>query len=273
MCGRYVTVSEVKLIEKKFGVTAPNADLYYPNTNVSAGEHGPVITNDRPDLLQFFQFGYSPSWAKKQFYMINARSEGDHNKDNDPNYSGAKGIISKPMFRNSIRKKRCLVVADAFIEGPQKEKLSKPYCVYLRDEKRPFAFAGIWDEWTDPSTGEIIPNFAIITTRSNRVTQALGHHRSPVILPEEQYETWLDTSSPLADVTALLEPYPAPEMNAYPIDPAIKDPRNNGLDLLKAIGERIIAEYEFRFYEELKLEGMGMSSARRRKLGEQGSLF
>jgi putative SOS response-associated peptidase YedK len=273
MCGRYVTVSEIKVIEKKFKVTAPNADKYYPNTNVSAGELGPVITSENPDVLQFYQFGYSPSWAKKQFYMINARSEGDHNKENDPNYSGAKGIISKPMFRNSIRSKRCLVVADAFIEGPQKEKLSKPYCVFLRDQKRPFAFAGIWDEWVDPNSGEIIPNFAIITTRSNAVTQALGHHRSPVILDEENYDVWLDVSRPLSDVTELLEPYPAKHMNAYPIDTGIKNPRSNGLALLQPIGERVMKEYSFQFLEHIKLEGMGMSSARRRKLGEQGSLF
>ena len=79
-----------------------------------------------------------------------------------PGYRGAMGILQKPMFRQSIRTRRCLVVADAFIEGPQREKLAKPYVVYARDGQRPFALAGIWDEWTDTGSGEIIRSFAII---------------------------------------------------------------------------------------------------------------
>ena len=74
------------------------------------------------------QFGFTPSWAKKQFYMINARSEGDHNADNHPGYRGAMGILQKPMFRQSIRTRRCLVIADAFIEGPQTRKARQTLC-------------------------------------------------------------------------------------------------------------------------------------------------
>ena len=153
-----------------------------PNTNVSHGDLAPVVTGDQPDALQAMQFGFTPAWAKKQFYMINARSEGDHNADNDPDYRGAMGILQKPMFRQSIRTRRCLVVADAFIEGPQREKLAKPYVVYARDGQRPFALAGIWDEWTDTATGELVRSFAIITTTACDTLQAIGHHRSPVLL-------------------------------------------------------------------------------------------
>ena len=42
-----------------------------------------------------FQFGFTPFWAKKKMYVVNARSEGDYNKENDPLYTGAKGIITK----------------------------------------------------------------------------------------------------------------------------------------------------------------------------------
>ena len=86
MCGRYVTVTSVKAIEKRFQVTAGPGYTDAPpppNTNVSHGDAAPVITGDQPAALQAMQFGFTPSWAKKQFYMINARSEGDHNADND----------------------------------------------------------------------------------------------------------------------------------------------------------------------------------------------
>ncbi len=81
---------------------------------------------DHYNQLQLFRFGFTPFWAKRKMYFFNARSEGDYNKENDPNYTGSLGIVNKPAFRLSIRKKRCRIIADAFIEGPKKEKLSKP---------------------------------------------------------------------------------------------------------------------------------------------------
>ena len=265
MCGRYVTVTKLKEIERRFQVIAPQPELYVPNTNVSAGEKAPVITNQRPGELQFFQFGFTPFWAKKNMYVINARSEGDFNKEDDPSYTGGKGIIQKPMFRSSIRNKRCLVVADAFIEGPKKEKLSKPYCVYLRNNERPFALAGIWDEWINKESGEIVHSFAILTTVTNELMHRIGHHRSPVIVPKDRESEWLSSDLALDQVTSFLEPYPVERMNAYPIDPAIKSPSQNGIQLLQPMGERVFAEHDYQVQEELKLFGMGESRARERK--------
>ena len=266
MCGRYVTISKIKEVEKRFGVTAGSPGQYRINTNVSAGQSSPVITDAAPDQLDFFTFGFTPFWAKKRMYVLNARSEGDHNKDDDPAFIGAKGIISKPMFRKSIRSKRCLVIADAFIEGPKVEKLSKPYCVYLKEEQRPFAFAGIWDEWADTSTGEIVHSFAIITTTANRVLRTLGHHRSPVILDRAEESMWLDRDLPLAEATNLLRSYPDDGMNAYPISADIKNARNHGLELLRPVGECVIPEFTYELHQSLQLEGMGAAPARQRRL-------
>lgn len=268
MCGRYVTVTKIKEIEKRFNVTAPDPSLYIPNTNISHGQHAPVVTSDKPNELQFFQFGFTPSWGKKNYYMVNARAEGDQNRDNDPNYRGSMGIAQKPMFRKAIRSQRCLVIADCFIEGPEKEKLSKPYAVYLRDGERPFAMAGIWDEWVNTETGEIIRSFAIITTVANELMLKIGHHRSPVILSRESETDWLNPDLPLSEALGLLHPFPASSMNAYPIDPAIKNPRVNGIHLIQPIGERVFPEYDYEIYEEIKLFGMGESPARNRRKEE-----
>lgn len=268
MCGRYITVTKIKEIEKRFNVKVPQPELFRENVNISHGELAPVITDENPDEVQFLQFGFTPFWAKKQFYMVNARSEGDHNKENDPNYVGAKGIINKPMFRKSIRNKRCLVIADAFIEGPKKERLSKPYVIYMKDGKRPFALAGIWDEWVSQSTGEIINSFAIITTVSNDITQKIEHHRSPVILHKAQERLWLDNDLALNDVTAMLEPYPSEELNAYPISPDIKNPRANGIELLSPIGQRVYPEYDYEIYQEIKMFGMGETRSKERRENE-----
>ena len=272
MCGRYVTVTETKIIEQKFNVTASPEFNFNANYNVSAGDKAAVITSVDPTLLQSFTFGFTPSWSKKKTYVINARSEGDHNKENDPNYMGAKGIIKKPFFRSSIRSKRCLVIADAFIEGTTKEKLSKPFAVYLINKQRPFAFAGVYDEWVDQETGEILKSFAVITCPPNKLMEKIPHHRMPVILNPADYTTYLDNTAPLDEITRLLQPFDHKQMNAYPISDQIKSPRNKNRELLDPIGQPL--QKEVRYVQEQKtvLMGMGMSPSRYKKLQEEGKI-
>ncbi|MEM9052174.1 MAG: SOS response-associated peptidase [Bacteroidota bacterium] len=262
MCGRYVVVSKVTEIEERFNVKA--AGPVVPNFNLGPGSRGPVITNDQPKVLQFFQFGMTPFWAKKKMYLFNARSEGDQNKENDPNYRGAKGIISKPAFRKSIRSKRCLVIADCFIEGTTQEKLNKPFLVHLEKDQRPFAFAGIWDEWVDQSTGEVVQSYSIITTTPTPLLQKLPHHRSPVILSKKDEAKWLDSNADLMEITALLKPYEG-YMNAYPITTEIKNPRNNNRSLIEPQGKSLIADKKIVVDQKIVLEGMGFSRARSRR--------
>jgi len=262
MCGRYVVISKISEIEERFGVKA--AGEFVPSYNLGPGSMAPVITDKEPKKLSFFQFGLTPFWAKKRMYFFNARAEGDHNKENDPSYSGAKGIISKPAFRRPIRSQRCLVVADAFIEGTTKEKLDKPFLVHLEKGRRPFALAGIWDEWVDKSSGEVVNSFSIITTTPTKLLQKLPHHRSPVILNRNDESRWIDPNADLRDITQLLHPYDG-FMNAYPISKDIKNPRNNNRELLQPTGAGILKEKKLVLEQELVLEGMGFSRARQRR--------
>lgn len=262
MCGRYITVSKIKEIEKRFNVSIDNPEDYKENTNVSPGQSAPVISSCAPNKISFYRFGFTPSWSKTPTLIINARTEGDHNMENNPHYTGSKGIINKPMFRKALRSQRCLIVADAFYEGSAKEKLSKPFLIYMRNRMRPFAFAGIWDHWINPQNQQTVFSFAIITTVANPLLQLIGHPRMPVILPKEYEHDWLNDKLPLSAVTSLLEPFPAEYMNAYPVSPAMKKPNANNFDFLKPIGERVFSEHTYELYQELVLEGMGNTPAR-----------
>lgn len=270
MCGRYVEVTDYEVLEKKFNIKVKLDIDFHPNFNIAAGDRAPIITSEDPKSLELGHFGFTPSWSKKKTYVINARAEGNHNKENKSDYTGAKGIISKPFFRSSIRKKRCLVIADAFIEGTTKEKLSKPHLVYLINKQRPFAMAGVYDDWVDQETGEIFRSFAIITCPPNKLMQQIPHHRMPVILNDSDYGTYLDQEAPLAEITNLLNPYDHKLMNAYPISDRIKSPKNKDADLIKPTGERLQKEYFIKQIQKTELQGMGMSPSRRRKLQEEG---
>lgn len=272
MCGRYATVTKIKEIEKRFGASTAGVN-FEPNSNIGPGQLAPIIAGDSPNQIQFFRFGFTPFWAKKNTLVLNARSEGDSNPSDDPLYKGNRGILEKPMFRKAIRSQRCLIIADAFIEGPKNLALSKPFCVYQRDGQRPFAMAGIWDTWHDAAAGKDIHSFAILTTAANDLMLRIGHHRCPLILPRELEKIWIDPQTALADVTAMMTVSPAENMNAYPISAEIKHPAARGIQLLQPTGERVYKEYDYEIYQDLQLFGMGETPARNRRNNGQLDLF
>lgn len=276
MCGRYVVITRVERVEKRFNVIAPTPELFAPDPNIGVGAMAPVILDREPGALVLARFGFSPPWARKKMYLFNARAEGDHNQANDPRYSGARGILDKPAFRKPIRTQRCLVVADAIIEGPTGEGLSKPWLIYLRQEERPFAMAGIWENWTDPATGLNATGFAIITVPANDLVRRVGHDRCPVILEKDEEQAWLSTQTPLHDITAMLRSPDPERMNAYPISPEIKKPTSHSIALLQPTGERLRPEYSFEISSRLQCYGMGESPSkekRKKDNPDQLSLF
>ncbi len=264
MCGRYVLTQKIEVIEKRFNVTLKDDVDYKPSYNIAPGQDALVITGPDTPELKKLRFGMTPFWAKKKMMLVNARAEGDRNKENDPTYRGAKDIINKPAFRKPIRSQRCLVIADCFIEGTEKERFDKPFVVFLRNKIRPFAFAGIWDTWYDTQTGKNILSFAIITTVANQLIQKIPHRRMPVILPHYNEAKWLNTKTPLSDITAMLNPFQSELMNAYPIDKKIKNPRNNYPQLIEPTGEKIMQETDFTVNDKIKKQGMGQYKIRHR---------
>lgn len=272
MCGRFVQIIDIELFVKRFGIKTPSKITVRNNFNVSPGDMAYVITNDKPDELQAFKFGLTPHWAKKQMYLINARAEGDYNKEDDVNYSGEAGIHKKPAFRTAIRSQRCLVIANGYFEGPAKERLSRPFHLHKKNQEV-FTFAGIWDTWADNNTGEVVHSFSIVTTVANSETKKIGHHRSPVILEHKDEQKWLDDSLPIEEVLGLLKPYPADDFIADPVSIRVKDPKNKGRDLLIPIDHSTTTQYESKVQKDLKLEGMGRNRRKEDPLGKQGKLF
>lgn len=77
----------------------------------------------------------------------------------------------------------------------------------------PLAFAGLWDAWKDPATGEYLETFAIITTTPNELTGKV-HDRMPVILKPSDYDRWLERGIPEQPPVDLLRPYRTNPMQA-----------------------------------------------------------
>ncbi len=268
MCGRYNVTKKLETIEKELSIEILQRELFESFVNIAPGNRAAVLTYPQTQQTKAFQFGLTPFWAKKKMYVFNARAEGDDNPENRMDYHGNKGILKKPMFRKPIRSQRCLIIADSFIEGPTKEKLDKPFLIF-RNDFSTFTLGGIWDEWVDTETGEILHSFAIITTAANSITHAVGHHRAPLIIAAENREAWLNPNTELSVVTSLLIPFKGNDYNAYPISKNIKNPRDKNIKDLFLVGPAIKKVKETQVVEGLQLLGMGESPAKNRRQKEE----
>ncbi len=260
MCGRFILVQKLEKLEARYNATAVPGLEFKPSYNISPGKTSLIIALDAPDKIMSAVFGLTPFWSDKEMYLFNARAEGDRNKENNPDFRGAMGIINKPAFRKPIRSQRCLIPADAFIEGTTLDGLSKPFLVFLKDKVRPFSFAGIYDDWKNPKTNETIRTFSIITTTANSLLQSIPHHRSPVILNSWQEKKWISDKTALTDITDMLFPYKAELMDAYPISDNIKDPKNDNADLIKSCGDNLNSDTKINVKDRLHRQGFGRNN-------------
>ena len=148
-----------------------------------------VFTNDKPDLPQAFSWGLIPAWTKDlasaktmSNYTLNARAE---------------TIFEKPAFKNPAKNKRCLIYIDAFYEHHHANKQTYPFHISMKDDS-PLCLAGLWDEWVNKETGEIIKSVSIVTTKANETMKKIHNNpkldeaRMPVILPKEKQNEWLE---------------------------------------------------------------------------------
>lgn len=222
MCGRFSFSPLTKVIEDRFDVKVDSG--YRPRYNCAPSQNLAVISNHDPDVLSHFRWGLIPSWAKDPkigYRMINAKSE---------------TITEKPSFRNSFRRKRCLVLSDGFFEWKKvSEKEKIPYRIHLKDEPL-FSMAGIWDTWKNPE-GDSVHSFSILTTGPNALMSNI-HDRMPVILDRGDEKYWLEDSQPDL-LLSLLRPYPADKMTAYPVSKLVNSPANDRPEVFQPV------EYNF----------------------------
>jgi putative SOS response-associated peptidase YedK len=219
MCGRFtLTVNPAEAQETFSPYNFPQK--FAPRFNIAPTQPVLVIPNDDQNTADFFVWGLIPMWAKDPSIgnrMINARAE---------------TLEEKPAFRSSLKYKRCLILADGFYEwkGSEGKKVKTPFFIHMKD-RRPFAFAGLWDSWNSPD-GSLVKSCTIITTEPNELTGII-HNRMPVILHSRDYAKWLNPSPQTPDqLKPLLKPFPADLMDAYPVSPLVNTPANDKPELV-----------------------------------------
>ncbi|WP_119459738.1 SOS response-associated peptidase [Rhodospirillaceae bacterium SYSU D60014] len=224
MCGRYTNALTWREIVRLYRITEPsaaNAPNLEPRYNLAPTQSAPVVRHN-PETggrsLDMLRWGLVPHWAKDMSIgnkLINARAE---------------GIDTKPSFRSAFAKRRCLVPAGGFYEWKKEGTKKQPYAIALKSGE-PMSFAGLWENWQDPDSGEWIRTFTIVTTEANEFLAPL-HNRMPVILHPTAHSLWLGETPAKPDtLKALLKLYPADEMQAWPVSTRVNNVRNEQADL------------------------------------------
>jgi putative SOS response-associated peptidase YedK len=188
--------------------------------NAAPSQALPVITSKQPEAIQYYNWGLLPFWAKDEKSIkrsINARAE---------------TITEKPSFHNLLKSKRCLIPADGFFEWQVTPKGKVPHRIMLENEHI-FSFAGLYDDWLDQLTGELLHTFTIITTDANDTVKPI-HTRMPVILSPEAEELWLDQHEPQDELLSLLVPFNG-AMKAYKVSDLVNSPVNNISQVLNSL--------------------------------------
>lgn len=179
MCGRYKVSTPGDELWETFDVHGEQLPLV-PRFNIAPTQAVPIVRT--PHVGELLRWGIASPGAKSGGFNVRVES------------------LAAPQYREAIRERRCLVLADGFYEWKALVEAKKPYLIQRRDHK-PFAFAGFWKPTTLRS-GETVDAITILTTTPHGVMSRV-HERMPVILPQEACARWLDPASRYRD---LLEP-------------------------------------------------------------------
>ena len=215
MCFHYSITQKMASIEDKLRVNWEGQE-WQPVYHASGFSflQMPVITQADPKYVQLFNWGLIPSWVKTKMdadklkaQTLNARSE---------------TAFEKPSFRSGIKYNRCLIPADGFFEWMDVNKKKYPHYIFMKNQEL-FCFGGIYANWTDRFTGELIQSFSILTTDANPMMEKIHNSkkRMPVIIPSNDYEHWLDNNLMPKDIQQFFKPFPESEMAYHTISKLI----------------------------------------------------
>jgi len=241
VCGRATLATPVDAIAELFD--APPIDIGPPRFNIAPTQALVAVRTAReasqkdgqegggraPRELALLRWGLVPWWAKPE----DAKKLGSRCVQ-----ARAETLQGSPAYRDAFRRHRCLVVIDGFYEWktlPDGRRV--PHHV-KRSRGEPFAIAAVWDSWKPAGsaeplgwvTAERLESCAVVTTRAAGAIREI-HDRMPLVLPANDWDTWLSGSVDeaarlLRPETAVLEER-ASALLATPVSTLVNDVRND----------------------------------------------
>lgn len=220
MCGRFGLFAELGDLAGHFDFRAePLQGSYLPRWNIPpTSSILTVLSDGNLRTAATMRWGLMPSPSRNgrsaPRLLFNARGE---------------TIDRRPIFRSAFAGRRCLVPANGFYEWKAGTGGTKTPQWISQREGEPVAFAGIWyaAQPHEADQGTCV----IVTTAANTLLAPI-HDRMPVILPAEQFDTWLSDQTESEALLALLGSRDWPDMSVREISPAVNRVANDGPHLV-----------------------------------------
>lgn len=228
MCGRFTLFATPDELISFLDITSHIPNIL-PRYNIAPSQDilAVISTEEGEDdkdanIAELFHWGLVPSWMK------------DRKKIKAPINARIESVLEKPMFKAPFKRKRCIIPASGFYEWKKTDEGKTPW--YMHPKEDPiFRFAGMWDEWLDKDTGEILRSCTILTGSPNELIEPI-HNRMPVILDNSTATAWLDPKSdPDKLHKTLLLPFPPDNMKAHPVSKKVNNARTDEPDCVDPI--------------------------------------
>lgn len=205
-------------LEHRYGATLIDPDNYRPSYYYHAFSLPlmPVVCSDDPSYIKLLKWGLIPPWTNNidqanivRYKTFNARSE---------------SIDSKTSFSTSFRTKRCIIPVRGFYEWQHIGNKKIPWYIY-QAENEILSLAGIYDDWTETTTGEMFSTFSIVTTEANDLMAGIHNSgkRMPVVLNNFNERKWIDMSVSKSELSGLMAACPSEYLKAHTISPLINN--------------------------------------------------
>ncbi|MEM4988851.1 SOS response-associated peptidase family protein [Collimonas sp. H4R21] len=209
MCTNYNATPRDRLPSIVSAMRPPKPDWDWPH-EIYNDYAAPIIRlgEDGPEVI-LASYAMVPKQhippGVKKFSTMNARAE----------TIGEKRSYSKQWRDGQL----CLVPMESFYEPCYETGVAVRWNIGMADDA-PFAVAGLWRSWNEPD-GSTAHSFTQITVNADEHPLMKRFHkpgdekRSLVIVPESEYEDWLECHDP-ERARSYLQLYPAELMAARP---------------------------------------------------------
>ncbi|WP_051719677.1 SOS response-associated peptidase [Anditalea andensis] len=213
-----------KVIKERYGINKSISPLFEKGSghHLNGFDHPTVIViaNDAPSSFQTFDWGLIPFWV----------NDIGHAKQMENRTLNAKceTVFELPSFREAILKRRCIIPVDGFFEWLHHRNKTYPHYIYPKDETV-FSLGGIWEQWSDQSTGRMKRTFSIITTAANDMMDKIHNSkkRMPLILNPETEMDWLSQDLSNTDISLLMQPFKAESMAYHTVSRLVTSRKEN----------------------------------------------
>jgi putative SOS response-associated peptidase YedK len=196
---------------------APAASVAPVATAAPAGV-APAPKKTAPRVIREWvpaQWGFVPGVAKsasdarlRAIKLLEARNE---------------TVSTAQAFREAwLAGQRCIVPMQAFYEDDWRSGKKAVPTRIARVDGQPMGAAGVWADWKDPETGEVITSYALLTINANShaLMRRYGHdgaeRRMLAILGEGTYDAWLTARQDKA--REFMRAYPSNWLLANPVE-------------------------------------------------------